>query len=130
MTRDEALPLRKIQLGNWLLLGLMTGGAAVFFGGAIARAVVVGGLVANISFWLLKRDLIGVLTGDQTGVKARFFIKYYARLALLALVLFLLVKYVSLNIPALLAGLSVVFLSIAGVAVVAAIKTFKFREAS
>lgn len=130
MTRDEALPLRRIQQGSWLLLVVLTGGAAVFFGALIARAVVVGGLVANLSFWLLKRDLIGVLAGDQTGAKPRFFIKYYARLTLVAVVLILLVKYSSLNIPALLAGLSVVFLSIAGVALVAAIKTFKFREAS
>lgn len=130
MTRDEALPLRRIQLLSWFLLILMTGSAAVFYGALVARAVAVGGLVANVSFWLLKRDLVRVLAGEQTGVKARFFIKYYARFSLVAVVLFLLVKYGSLNIPALLAGLSVVFLSIAGVALVEAIKTFKFREAS
>lgn len=130
ITRDEALPLRKIQWLSWILLGLLVGGAVVFFGVAIAWAVLVGGVLANASFWLLKRDLLGVLAGDLAGVKVRFFVKYYARFSLLALLLFLQVKYGSLNIPALLVGLSVVFLSIAGVAVAGAIKTFKFREAS
>ena len=130
MTRDDALPLRRIQLLSWILLGLLVGGAVVLFKAAIAQAVLVGGVLANTSFWLLQRDLLGVLAGDLAVVKVRFFIKYYARLSLLALVLFFLVKYGSLNIPALLVGLSVVFLSIAVVAVAGAIKTFKFREAS
>jgi len=130
MTRDEALPLRRIQLFSWLFLGLLAVVVAVFSGVLVARDVVVGGVVSNLSFWLLKRDLLGVLSGELTAVRVRFFIKYYARLSLMAVVLLCLVKYGSLNIPALLAGLSVVFLSIAGVALAGAIKTFKFREAS
>lgn len=129
MTKEEALLLRRVQLWNWILLVLLTGVAAVFFGMSSARAVLVGGLLANCSFWLLKRDLSRLLVGELTAVKARFFIKYYARLALLAVLLFVLVKYGALNIPGLLAGLSVVFLSISGVAAAAAIKTFKIREA-
>lgn len=124
------MPLRRIQWVSWFLLVFLSGSAAIFIGLAVAVAVMIGGLLANISFWLLKRDLAGMLTGDLAGVKARFFIKYYGRLTLLALVLFLLIKYYSLNIPGLLVGLSVVFLSIAGVAVTGAIKTFKIREAS
>lgn len=124
MTTEEALPLRRIQLLNWVLLVLLTGVAAAFFGIPSARAVLVGGLLANSSFWLLKRDLSRLLVGELAAVKVRFFIKYYARLALLALLIFVLVKYASLNIPGLLVGLSVVFLSISGVAAAAAIKTF------
>lgn len=130
MTTEEALPLRRIQLLNWVLLVLLTGVAAAFFGMPSARAVLVGGLLANSSFWLLKRDLSRLLVGELAAVKVRFFIKYYARLALLALLIFVLVKYASLNIPGLLVGLSVVFLSISGVAAAAAIKTFKIMEAS
>jgi len=129
LTKEEALPLRRIQLWNWILLVLLTGVAAAFFGRPSARAVLIGGLLANSSFWLLKRDLSRLLDGELTAVKARFFVKYYARLALLAVLLFILAKYGSLNIPGLLAGLSVVFLSISGVAAAAAIKTFKIREA-
>lgn len=130
MTKDEALPLRRIQLWNWVLLVVMAGSAAAWFGTSVARGVLVGGVLANSSFWLLKRDLSRLLEGELAAVKVRFFVKYYARLSLLAVLLFIMVKYGSLNIPGLLAGLSVVFLSIAGVAASTAIKTFKFREAS
>lgn len=130
MTKDEALPLRRIQLWNWILLVLLAGSSAAIFGLSVAKAVLVGGLLANSSFWLLQRDLSRLLAGELAAVKVRFFMKYYARLTLLAVLLFILIKYASLNIPGLLAGLSVVFLSIAGVAAFAAIKTFKFREAS
>lgn len=130
MTKDEALPLRRIQLWNWILLALLAGSSAALLGASFARGVLVGGLLANSSFWLLKRDLSRLLAGELAAVKVRFFLKYYARLTLLAVLLFILVKYGSLNIPGLLVGLSVVFLSIAGVAASAAIKTFKFREAS
>jgi hypothetical protein len=130
MTEDEALPLRRIQLWNWVLLVLLVGSSAAYFGLAFARAVLVGGLLANSSFWLLKRDLRKLLAGELAAVRVRFFMKYYARLSIMALLLFFLVKYGSMNIPGLLCGLSVVFLSIAGVAASAAIKIFKFREAS
>jgi hypothetical protein len=130
MTKDEALPLRRIQLWNWILLVLLAGGSLAWFGTSVAKGVLVGGLLANSSFWLLRRDLSRLLAGELAAVKVRFFLKYYARLTLLAVLLFILIKYDLLNIPGLLAGLSVVFLSIAGVAVSAAIKTFKIREAS
>jgi hypothetical protein len=125
MTREEALPLRRIQLWNWILLLLLAGAGALFFDPAVTRGVVIGGILANTSFWLLKRDLTGLLQGDMLAAKPRFFLKYYARLAALAVILLLLVKYGSLNIMGLLAGLSVVFLSIGGVAVGGALKLFK-----
>jgi hypothetical protein len=130
MTKDENLPLRRIQQWSLIFLALAAGGAALLFGPPAAWAVLVGGGLANGSFWLLKRDLTRLLAGELTGAKARFFIKYYARFSVLALALFMLVKYGSVNIPGLLVGLSVVFFSIAGAAVSAAIKTFKIREAS
>jgi len=130
MTRDESLPLRRIQWLSWAILGLAAGGAMVWFGVAVAGAVLVGGVLANGSFLLLRRDLTRLFGGDLTGARARFFIKYYARLFLLIAALFLLIKYGSLNIPGLLVGLSVVLLSIAGLAASAAIKTFKTREVS
>ncbi len=130
MNREEALPLRRIQQWNWVLLLLLAGGSALFFDLAVTRGVVIGGILANTSFWWLKRDLTKLLQGDTIGLKARFFLRYYARLTLLAVILFLLIKYGSLNIIGLLAGLSVVFLSIGGVALGGALKLFKNREAS
>jgi hypothetical protein len=130
MKREEALPLRRIQRWNWYLLVLLAAASALVFDPGVTRGVVAGGLLANTSFWLLKRDLSKLLQGDAVGLKGRFFLRYYARLALLAVILFLLIKYGSLDIIGLLIGLSVVFLSIGGVALGGALKLFKNREAS
>jgi hypothetical protein len=130
MNREESLPLRRIQRWNWVLLVLLGGGSAVFFDPTVTGGVIIGGILANSRFWLLKRDLTKLLRGDAVGLKARFFLRYYTRLTLLAVILFLLIKFSSLNIIGLLTGLSVVFLSIGGVALVGTLKLFKNREAS
>jgi len=130
MNKEEALPLRRIQIWSWILLVLLSGGGILFFDSAVTGGIIAGGIIANTSFWLLKRDLTKLLQGDATGLRARFFLRYYLRLALLAIILFLMIKYSSLNIIGLLAGLSVVFLSIGGVALGGALKLLQNREAS
>jgi len=118
MKADERVPLTKIQLYSWMILFVMTG-AGWFFGEGpqLAGSIMTGGLVANISFWLLKKDLTRLLQGELAAVKARFFIKYYARLAVIAVILFMVIRYRNVNLVGLLAGLSTVFISIATVAV-------------
>lgn len=106
------ISLRKIQVFNWLLLVVMAGAAWPVFSALVARSVFVGGAVANISFGFLKRDLLRLLAGPLQVAKVHFFIKYYLRLALLAVVLFVLVRYRLVHIFGLLAGLSTVVLSI------------------
>jgi hypothetical protein len=118
MRVDERLTLKKIQLYSWVILLIMTGSGWFFAeGNLIAGSIIIGGIVANISFWLLEKDLSRLLQGELAAVKARFFIKYYARLAVVAVVLFLIIRYRAVDIMGLLAGLSTVFISIAVVAV-------------
>jgi hypothetical protein len=81
------------------------------------RSLLIGGLLANVSFCLLQRDLSRLLQGDLTAVKARFFIKYYARLAVVTTILFLVIKFGAVHLIGLLVGLSTVFVSIAAVAI-------------
>ena len=109
---------------NWLLLAGM---AAADF----AKGLLVGGLLANISFVLLKRDISRVMAGPLNSAKGRFLIKYYIRLTVLALILFFLVKYSSINLVGLMVGLSTVVISIGIMAVGAAKKVaLTAKEAS
>ena len=118
MKADEQATLKEIQLYSWTILLIMTGtGWFLTEDHLVAGAIVIGGLIANISFWLLKKDLTRLLQGELAAVKARFFIKYYARLAVITIILFLIVRYGAVHIMGLLAGLSTVFISIATVAV-------------
>jgi hypothetical protein len=106
---------------NWLLLAGMTAAGGLFVTPDFAKGLLVGGLLANISFMLLKRDISRVLAGPLNSAKGRFLIKYYIRLTVLAIMLFLLVKYSSINLVGLVVGLSTVVISI-GIMVAGAAK--------
>lgn len=120
LRNGKDISLIKMQGLNWLLLAIMTM-AAWFAGFAyIAKGIFVGGLIANISFSLLKRDLTKVIAGPVKVTKALFFIKYYARFTMLALIIYYLVRYPAVHLGGLLIGLSTVVLSIVITAAAAA----------
>jgi hypothetical protein len=97
---------------NWLLLAAMTAAGGLFISPFFARGLFIGGLIANISFILLKKDITRVLSGPLNAAKGRFLLKYYIRLTALALILFFLVRYRSVHLVGLLLGLSTVVISI------------------
>ena len=106
---------------NWLLLLVMTAAGGLIVSPYFTKGLFVGGLIANISFILLKKDITLVLAGPLNAAKGRFLIKYYARLTVLALILFFLVRYKSIHLVGLLVGLSTVVISI-GIMVAGAAK--------
>jgi hypothetical protein len=130
MNKAERLPLKKVIYFSWVVLAALWLGSWLLFDLKIAWAVLTGGLLANVSFLLLKRDLTRLLQGELAAVKARFFIKYYARLTVIAIVLFLIIKYQTVHIFGLLTGLSTIFISIAAVAISSAGKDLNIKEAS
>ena len=106
------ISIAKIEKLNWLLTGLMALAGLLFFGSLAAKSILVGGLIANISFTLMKRDIVKAMQGALGAVKATFLMKYYARLTALALLLYFVIKYGNLAIGGLLVGLSSVALSV------------------
>ncbi|MBU0729097.1 MAG: ATP synthase subunit I [Proteobacteria bacterium] len=130
-TQNADFSLGRIQLYNWLLLFILATAGWVVFSPFIAGSIFTGGCIANISFMMLKRDLLSLMSGSLIAVKARFLIKYYFRLFVLAIILFLLIKQQIVNSIGLLVGLSTVFLSIAGSVVSEVRKNFfQAKEAS
>lgn len=115
------MSLGKVMVWSWLLLGVLTGLAWLGYSDFHARSVFIGGAIANVSFLFLKRDLLRLLAGPLEAVKPLFFMRYYLRLSVVVGVLFLLVRYQLVHIPALLVGLSTVLLGI-GLAVMVAAK--------
>jgi len=114
--------LRMIQLFNLIVVVVFTVGSWYLIDWTLARSVLIGGAMASGSFFLLKRDIEQLIDrvasgGEQAkGVKklekARFFLKFYARLIVLGLLLFVLTTKISINMIGLVLGLSTVMLSV------------------
>ena len=111
-TQQPEFSLGTVQIVNWLLLLAMPLAAGLTFSWSIAGAILVGALIANLSFILLKNDLTKVMKGPLQIVKLQFFIKYYLRLSALAVVLYFLVRHGHINVFGLLVGLSTVVVGI------------------
>jgi len=109
---NEYFSLKKMGRLNWLLLAGMIAAGGFFVSPYFAKGLFIGGLIANISFLLLKKDITRVLAGPLNAAKGRFLIKYYIRLTVMALILFFLVRYKSIHLVGLLIGLSTVVISI------------------
>jgi len=112
MRQEDGLSLKKVETINWLLLVTMSVAGLLFFSGHVAKSIFIGGLIVTLSFRFLQRDLSKLLTGPLTAVKGRFFIKYYARFSIVAVILFLLIHNQVVNTTAMLVGLSTVLVSI------------------
>jgi hypothetical protein len=84
----------------------------------VAKSVLIGGVLANVSFLFLKKDLINFLQGNllhsgrEKLAKIQYYIKYYGRLAALAAILYVLIRSEIAHPLGLLVGLSTVVLSI------------------
>lgn len=131
LAASKDFPFYWVERLNWLLSLLLT--TVVWFRSSLfmTGSVFLGCLVANVSFVFLKRDLISFLQGDlllsgrAEKAKRLFYLKYYARLVVIALVLFTLVSKQIVDPRGLLVGLSVVVFSI-GLTVAGQIKKVYF----
>lgn len=119
--RDVAL-IRSVFLFSLVLLAILALVGLVFFGWPFARSVLVGGILANASFWLLQSDIrrlmdrvgsAGVRHEAVTRVeKTRFLFKFYARLAVVGLLLFSLASRMPINPIGLIVGIATVMCSV------------------
>lgn len=127
----EDYPIRQLHLTNWVVLALFCAAAGVFFTPHMAQSVLVGGLLANISFLLLHRDTAGFFAAGMARPRIVFFVKYYARLAGLALIIYLVVRNIPINVPGFCLGLSTVVASILITTATYAFKlTIVYKEAA
>ncbi len=114
--------LRSVQRFNWLLLILIAGGSWYSFDWPFAQSVLIGGLLASISFYMLRRDIGHFMSNfSDAGMnwqavkkfeKVKFFLKFYGRLAMLAVIMYLLISYISIDVIGLVVGLSTIMISV------------------
>jgi len=123
--------IRRVGKLNWViaaLLGTIAGATLPFY---VAKSVFVGGILANLSYMLLKRDLKNflasklILIGRAEQAKRKFYLKYYLRLSGLALVIFWLISRHIVQPIGFLVGSSAIVLSI-GITMLTVVRRFYF----
>jgi len=126
---------KKIEVANWLVLAVCLCLGYVFLSTAFAFGILVGGLVSIGNFYWLLRDLAGLLQqisdNTQSNRPKRFvLLRFYGRLAITAVVLFLVITKLPVSVLGLLVGLSVVIISIVLTVIIDNVKIplRRFRE--
>lgn len=120
--RVESRLIRYVILFSWLFLTIVSVVTWFIFGQTFSLSVFVGGFLANISFFLLKKDIEQLLgkvavAGGRAGAVSRvemvrFFVKFYARLIIFGLVLLVLIARIEMDMIGLSLGLATVFFSV------------------
>ncbi len=138
--KSEGRVLQTIQQVSLLLTVIFIGGGYLLWGPLFARSVLVGSLLVNGSFWMLKRDAEQVLGRVATSSpdmvrtvqrleRVRFVFKFYAKLIILGLLLYAVSTRMQLNMIGVALGLSTVMLSVIGVVVSGGRKLYSIQSA-
>ena len=114
--------LRRVMIFSGLLTAVSAVGGWYISGWCFAQSVLIGGTLVNGSFWLLKTDIqqlmlrVGNEDGPQgtafTMERTRFFLKFYARLVVLGLLLVVLASQAAIDVIGLTLGLTTVMFSV------------------
>ncbi len=113
--------LRMVQQFNLVIIAVFTVGSWYIIDWNLAQSVLIGGVLASISFFLLKRDAEQLIDqvaaasrvqGVKGLAKSSFILKFNGRLIVLGLLLYVLTTKININIIGLVIGLSTVMLSV------------------
>ncbi|MBP1720741.1 MAG: putative rane protein [Deltaproteobacteria bacterium] len=104
--------LRKLELRNWFLLGAMLLLSFPFTGYNFLLGLFIGGLISIANFYWMGRDLRSAFQKLSDHLKVFVLFKFYIRLGITAVVLYLIISRTPADIFGLLIGLSVVIVNI------------------
>ena len=103
---------RKIEIFSLIFLAVFFIPSLIFGTLKFALGVLLGGLISIINFYWMGRSLRGAFYKTSGSVRGNVVFKYFIRLLLTAIVLYLLISRELVNIIGLLIGLSVVALTV------------------
>ncbi len=122
--------LQDIRTFNWIILLILSALSGVFMEAQFTLGVVLGGLIIIANFSILQRSVRMAFSdqGAMKGKKIALIVKFYFRLAIMGLILYILITGGWVNPLGLAVGLSIVVLSILNFGIRAAFRTSS-REA-
>ncbi len=103
---------KKLEIANWIILAILFIPSLIFAPQKFYLGVLLGGFISILNFHGMELGLQGLFKNPAGNVKRPTMIKYYIRLALTAVVLYLLIASETVNVVGLLIGLSVVVINI------------------
>jgi len=122
--------LQDIKTFNWVILFILGALSGVFMEVQFTLGVILGGLIIIANFSLLHHTMRNAFS-DQSAVKGKkmaLIAKFYFRLAIMGLIIYILITEAWVNPVGLVVGLSIVVLSILNFGIRAAFRTSS-REA-
>ncbi|SDO46454.1 ATP synthase subunit I [Desulforhopalus singaporensis] len=126
---DEFAPLLMMKVASWIVLLCLALGSALFVNLDFAFSVLVGGLISICSFSVSASDvnrLIDSVTALRSPEERReraqreqkgYLLKFWIRIVIIGVVLFVVIKWQLVNIFGLILGLSTVVISVTLVAI-------------
>lgn len=116
----DAKLIFRVTVFGWLLTVLLAVGSWILVDLVFARSVLLGGVLANCSFWLLKFDIRRLmqrvssnpLQGVAGAEQVRFFVQFFARILILGLLVFVITARLAIDVIGLCLGLGTVMLSV------------------
>mgnify|MGYP001063038386 FL=1 len=121
---------KKIEFRNLLILGLMLLASLLAMPWRFTLGILIGGIISIVNLYWLGRDLRVIFSNLSGRAKSAMMIRYYIRMAVTAVVLFIVITELPVDIIGLLAGLSLVVINIAVTAILECQKKILPEEAS
>jgi hypothetical protein len=113
VNRTEKDPLqRRLEATNWILLAVLLCGGLLLQSGRFVVGILCGGLISIANFHGLYRNLVSVFTKHLGQARPALLVRYYLRLTITAVVLFIVISRDLVDVIGLAVGLSVVVLNI------------------
>jgi hypothetical protein len=110
---------KEIRIRNWLILMVLGGLSFIFMKPVFTMGVFLGGLIIIANFNALQHTIRGAFSADEGlhGKKVSIIVKFYFRLAMMGIIIYILIGCGRVDPVGLVLGLSVVVISIITVAV-------------
>jgi len=127
---DKDKLLRQIKKNNWIFLLILGSLSSVFMSATFTLGVILGGLIIIANFSVLQHTIRSAFSdqGAMRGKKISVIAKFYFRLAIMGLIIYILITNGWVNPLGLTVGLSIVIFSILNFGIRTAWKTSS-REA-
>jgi hypothetical protein len=108
------ISLKALQNQNWITLFIMSSTSFIFMSSAFTLGVILGGLIIIANFSVLQHTVLRAFSSDgaMQAKKVSIIAKYYLRLAVLVILIYILIKHKWVHPVGLTVGLSIVVFSI------------------